>query len=109
LTSAQPPATTHSDGRGESAPYSVNTNTPKDQDKKQQQSSTDSVQNEEIHYRTNDQHEEKKQHEETFIDDKDPAFLFSIGELTSDHLISSLILETPPKTNTDSEKKETRI
>ena len=37
--------------------------------------------------RTNDQQEEKKQHEETFINDKDPAFLFSIGELTSDHLI----------------------
>ena len=41
----------------------------------------------------------------TFINDKDPAFLFSIGELTSDHLISSPNLETPPKTNSDSEKK----
>ncbi len=44
-TPAQPPATTHSDGRGGSAPYSVNTNTPEDQDKKQQRSSSDSVQN----------------------------------------------------------------
>jgi hypothetical protein len=40
------------------------------------------------------------------MDDKDPAFLFSIGELISDHLISPLILETPPKTISDSEKKD---
>ena len=31
--------------------------------------------------------------------DYDPAYLFSMGDLMSDHLISPLISETPPKTN----------